>query len=238
MIENMNDEFVYDPVKGESERITLTKSGSAWLVIDRLPTELMKYSDDNYDELFDLHPDEMGKVMMENTEVTSFRWHQSYMNTPRRQGCERSYMFCGLENANINDPLPGSFVPFLAYMNQGKDFEYNQVVANWYQHGEDYIANHSDYTDTMIEGYAISSISLNEPSVDKNAQCRVLKFKPRAGPETDRNDALYRSVDIIQRHGTIVTMCGNTQAKFTHGVPKITVGQVPSRISLSFRQFK
>lgn len=233
--------FVYDPViKGESRHIQLTKSGSAWLVVDHLPEELSKYSDDNYAELFELHPEDVGKVMMGEKEVISSRWHKSYMKTPSRKGSEKSYMFCGLESTDINDPLPEKFVPFLEFMNQGKSVGYNQVVANWYQHGLHYIARHADYTQDMIEGFTIASISLNEPTVNEDAKCRVLTFKARVFDGVVPDDVCYPTVSIIQRHGTIVTMCGDTQDKFTHGIPKVLDGggDVPSRISLSFRQFK
>lgn len=234
--------FVYDPVnKGESRHIQLTKSGSAWLVIDHIPEELANYAADNYDELFRLHPEDMGKVVMGEKEVKSSRWHKCYMHTPPREGGEKSYMFCGLRNTDINDPLPEKFAPFLEFMNQGKEFGYNQVVANWYKNGTHYIARHADYTKTMIEGFTIASISLNDPSnMGEDAKCRVLTFKAKLVDGVVPDDICFHSVSIVQRHGTIVTMCGDTQELFTHGVPKITQDGVkfPSRISLSFRQFK
>ena len=39
----------------------------------------------------------------------------------------------------------------------------------------------------------------------------------------------------LLKHGLIITMCGNTQKEFKHGIEKTDHSVVP-RISLSFRQ--
>ncbi len=240
-------------VNQTKQTMKLTKSGSAWLEIEHLSDELKQFSNDHYTQLFNLHPKEKGKVMM-NThnnvyELKSSRWHQSYLNTPKRNtDCYGSYMFCGKDDSTINTPLPELFTPFHEHINKLKSRTYNQVVANWYQKGSDYLAFHSDYTQSMVENYNIVSISLNDPAADKDSKCRTLTFKPKGSNRIGQeNDTLYSKIHIVQNHGIIVTMCGDTQVKFTHGVKKmseVTVNKkapsqdkVHSRINLSFREY-
>lgn len=51
------------------------------------------------------------------------------------------------------------YVPFYAAIRR-KDERYNQVVANWYQDQNDYIAAHSDCQKGMIENASVCLVSL------------------------------------------------------------------------------
>jgi len=56
-------------------------------------------------------------------------------------------------------------------------------------------------------------------------------------PKNENIDYIYDKVNIVLKHGSIVTMCGTTQKEFKHGIEK-SEHEVGSRIGLSFRQFK
>ena len=245
-----NEILNYDPAtlqQDKSDIIHLTRDGSCWLKIEHLPTELAEYGLRCFDEMWQLHPEDRGKVMMHTGQVQSPRWHKSYLNTPKRNPDVRtSYMFSGVRDADINDPLPALFQPFLDYLNSSLKAgqTYNQVVGNWYADLKDYIAPHSDCEIGMIPDAMITTLTLNETDV-KVPRCFVVKPKKDALNQ----NLLYSRVNIPLRHGVIITMGGRTQKLFRHSVPKTVVqtqdvdklhlsDDVAKRISLSFRQFQ
>lgn len=68
-------------------------------------------------------------------------------------------MYSGFNTEHNNDELPEEFVPFYEAIRR-KDEKYNQVVANWYQDHNDYIAAHSDCQKGMIENASVCLVSL------------------------------------------------------------------------------
>ena len=77
--------------------------------------------------------------------------------------------------------------------------------------------------------YKIALLSLYPDSNPDNF--RYLQIKPKSSDVDSCVDVLNIRLD----HGSIITMCGQTQENFTHGIEK-TNANVSSRISLSFRQ--
>lgn len=218
----------------QSFRLDLTKSRSAWIKVAKLPEELCTYAQSNFDTLFNLHPVERGKVIMSHeyihNEIESTRWQASYLNTPKwDQLMETSYMFSGVEISQIPKKvvLPQEFRNFSDYMNQiGK---YNQVVANWYKDGNDFIAYHSDYSYGMPKDTDVAILSLHNHPDD----FRVFSIKAKQNETFD--DALFERIDIKVRHGCVLFMCGDTQYKFRHGLSKM---DTQSRsLSLTFRYY-
>ncbi len=231
--------------------IYLNKDLSSWVTIEHLPVELKQYGSDNFDSMFYLHPENRGKVLVFNkdetnpewNEIDCFRWSKSYLNTPKfdetvmksymfsgnNDNKPKSYMFAGNKDTNINDKLPEAFEPFYNYM-KTIDNKNNQVIANWYNDNNDYMPFHSDCEANMVKNHTIAMINLN---VNENDYpYRTFRIIPK-----DINDSLYNEVDIILRHGIVITMGGDTQTKFRHGVPKCYNENIGQRISLSFRQF-
>lgn len=233
--------FTIDPetlsISSPVHRIFLTNNGDSWIDIEYLPEDLQVYATENFDTLFNLRPLEYGKTLIYQKQVTSHRYHQSYLNTPKCyiDKVPTSYMFSGFNESNNQQDLPDAFQPFYQYMVNSKDSRYNQVVANWYQNGNDYIAQHSDCEIGMIENAVVSIMNFNA-SLEKS-HCRILKIKPKA---EDINESIYHEVHLLLRHACMVTMGGKFQQKFKHGVPKISVTNPASvpRFSLSFRQFQ
>ena len=219
------------------EKIYFTESKSAWITIEWLSEELMLFAKRNYQDLFRLHPVERGKVVMHDKETTSFRWHQSYLNTPHLDEVvfsHKSYMYSGKNNDN-NMPLPPQFEVFLDFLNvencASTEDKYNQVTANWYANGKDYIAAHSDCQINMKPQAGIAVLSFNE---DEN-NARKMIFTPRKLQKTE-NDSICSHVEVLLPHGCIITMFGDMQEKFRHRVPQ-NQDVLTSRISLTFRKF-
>jgi alkylated DNA repair dioxygenase AlkB len=104
----------------------------------------------------------------------------------------------------------------------------NQVIANWYEDKNDYIASHADCQKCMIDDAKISIISLYPNNDITNF--RFLEIKPK-----QTTNSLADIFKIRLDHGSIITMCGTTQDEFVHGVSKTNLDVLP-RISLSFRQ--
>lgn len=221
-------------VTKQSFRLDLTKSKSAWIEVARLPDDLSTYAQSNFDTLFQLHPAERGKVIMgqncNHNETESPRWHASYLNTPKWDKLlEASYMFSGVKGSHMPKKidLPQEFSPFFDYMTQiGK---YNQVVANWYKDGNDFIAYHSDYSYGMPKDTDVAILSL----YDNPDDFRVFSIKAKHNETFD--DVLFERIDLKVRHGCILFMCGDTQQKFRHGLPKMDTQS--RRLSLTFRYY-
>lgn len=231
-----DDTIVYViPSKDTScQTIYLTKSKSAWITITWLSDELINYSQNQYQSLFNLHPNERGKVVLHEDEVQSSRWHKSYLNTPIRKAihAKKSYMYAGKELIDNDLSLPNLFQPFLNFINKTERIDqYNQVIVNWYLNGQDYIAAHSDCQIDMKPNAGISIITLCE----KEEHFRELRFTPKKINGTE-NDAIYNHVKIATIHGSIITMHGDTQSKFRHKIPK-ALNIDTSRISITFRKF-
>jgi alkylated DNA repair dioxygenase AlkB len=107
------------------------------------------------------------------------------------------------------------------------DSKYNHVMANWYENKDDYISYHSDCEIGVVDDGEVSIISLY-----RGPKCRTLSIIPK----NKSVDFCHDTVEIVMRHGSIVTMCGDMQKKFKHGIKKES-DEVEPRISLSFRQF-
>ncbi|NME71250.1 alpha-ketoglutarate-dependent dioxygenase AlkB [Flammeovirga aprica] len=231
-IEVGNSLCIFPSDNKETKKIYLTKSGSAWITIDWLSEELIEYSQINYGKLFGLHPVERGKVIMYGKEMTSSRWHQSYLKTPQHDiKAKRSYMYAGIKPYE-ELPLPSEFQVYLDFVNEHeKENKYNQAIVNWYADGSDFIAEHSDCQIGMKANAGISIISLCE---DVNS-FRELRFTAK-NLKHKENDNLYKHVKIAARNGSIITMHGDIQEKFRHKIPKSS-GLNSSRISLTFRKF-
>ena len=209
----------------------LSADGSAWIIESKLSKELLEYANENFNNLFELHPKKMGRIVMEK-EVISKRYHQSFMNSPKldERFDHNSYMFCGLDQ-NANNDVPLLFKHFLKYINQIQLLNnkplYNQVTINWYESGENYIPYHADTEIGMIENNPTICILSLGGELD-NKPTRTLKFICKKNTT--------RRYDFACYNGGLVTMYGKANKDFRHGVAK--VDKSSPRISISFRQFK
>ncbi|CAD0082027.1 unnamed protein product [Aureobasidium vineae] len=204
-----------------TQQINLSDDGASYITMNTLPEDLKTYGANAFDTLFNLHPEERGRVQMQTGEVESPRWHKSYLNTPAHDpALHYSYMFSGQDDSANHDPLPDAFLPFLEYVNRD-NAGYDQVVINWYKDGQDFTAQHSDCEVGMEEDADIVIISLGDERI----------FKIRA-KHLEHEEALK----VPLPHASILTMGGHTQKFFRHGVPKSNSKE--PRISITFRKFK
>ena len=219
--------------------IELTKTGTAQIRLSKLSDEMSRFTRENFDKMFEMHPENRGRVLMRNNEVESSRWHQSYLNTPKFKEevhGERSYMYSGREP--VVQDLPQEFRRVLDYFNElettGEE-KYNQVIVNWYLNGNDYTAAHSDCEIDMVENAPIVIISIQGKTDDHLN--RTLVVKPQLYFRQQGGDYIHEKYDILMPHGTVVEMCGDMQQKFTHKLPKESP-EFPPRISITLRKFK
>jgi alkylated DNA repair dioxygenase AlkB len=209
-----------------ASRISLTADGLSWVDVYKLPQELIPNKEE-LAKIWDLHPEEKGKVKIYGKDQTTPRWHQSYL---------MPYKFSGVEHEAL--PLPSEVSKYLDFANNsayvsmnGTVTPFNMCLINWYADGNHYIGFHSDDESEMVktkEGHSVVySISFG--------QTRTFRLKPRA----NRPD--HYSKDILMPHGTVLVMGGACQSTHKHAVPKVAgqKGQMLGRrINLTFRQFK
>jgi alkylated DNA repair dioxygenase AlkB len=217
------------PEQSNCQIIKLNESGTAFIMINYLPNSIKEYLLDNFDTMWALHPETKHKIIMYENEVEVFRYSKSYLKTPTDLEITKthSYMYSGFDTSDNNSDLPEQFVQVYNHM-LNQDSKYNQVIANWYEDSNDYIAPHADCTKCMIPGAKISIVSIY-PTEDPSSY-RYLTVVPKYGKYSEKSIKKIR-LD----HGTIVTMCGTTQKEFLHSVDKCDV-PISRRISLSFRQ--
>ena len=211
------------------KKINLTEDGSSYITIKYLPQNLIDTIESTFEDMWNLHPKERHKIIMFGKEVTVPRYSQSYMNTPCDTSIvdHKSYMYSGFNTQSNKQDLPDQFKLYLKHM-QSLDSRYNQVITNWYQNNSDMIAMHSDCQLKMIKDAKISIISMYENSNTDNF--RIFNLKPKVNVDSKQD---IFSIRLDQ--GMILTMHGQTQDQFTHGIGS-EVFDKGRRISVSFRQ--
>lgn len=183
---------------------------NSWLDEGDLPEKLTE----NFDTLYNLHPDEYGKIIIFGKKIDTPRYQQTY---------GRDYTFSGINHAPLE--LPDEFKPFLEWANSLDYGPFNQVLVNWYANGNHYIGAHSDDERQLIKHSPIVSISLGATRTFR------LRKKGESG--------IFK--DILMPDGTVLVMGGKFQSEFKHEVPKINGKKghgVGRRINITFRQFE
>jgi len=231
-LKHFNGKLIYEKkynLDKKPRAIQLNELGTSYILIDYLPQKLEELGLKTFNDMWNLHPSEKHKIIHYKKEIEVYRYSQSYLNTPTNLDHVEysSYMYSGYDTSKNNIELPNLFKPFYDHMTQ-LDNKYNQVIANWYDDNNDFIAKHSDCTRNIIENPKISILSLN-PSISNNN--RYLHIRPKK----KNLQSLEDNILIELTHGSIITMCGDTQKEFVHSINKQT-DFCPKRISLSFRQ--
>ncbi len=192
--------------------------------IDTLSPGMLNYANMNYNEMFNICPLEYSEVIEKDKVLSRRRYHKSYMRTPvyNKELCKNNaYMFSG-HNSDNNQELPAIFQPFLKFINDKYNTDYNQVTINWFKSGSDYIPIHKDYRNGIDEKCDIIIISLGD-----SRTFRVKKIN---------NNNIKSNVDYNVKNGDIVKI----DTHCLHGVPQIPDNDCQakhSRISISFRRY-
>lgn len=210
---------------------------SSYIKFTKLPDEYLNYSFYNYHKMSELikTPDK-SKVLVYNknitnpkyNEITTNRWFKSYLNTPKVPNyINKSYMFSGYEKKEVEEKLPDIFNPIYQFFKR-IDNRYNQIVINYYEREHDSIALHSDWDDNMINNYVISILTLNKNN-NKNRYFSIVS------KNNNNND---KCIKIELLDGLIITMGGNFQKNYRHGISRISQSNnLNERLGITFRQF-
>ncbi|MDF1663272.1 MAG: alpha-ketoglutarate-dependent dioxygenase AlkB [Planctomycetota bacterium] len=173
--------------------------------------ESLAFSQDDFQALWDMHPEEYHVIRMPTGLVRTPRWQQAY-------GAD--YHYTGRVNRAL--PLPGALRPLLSWARHNVDRRLNGLLLNWYD-GDlgHYIGKHRDSTKNMLEGCPILTISLGA--------ARTFRLRPwRMGKGFQ---------DFPMVDGTSFIMPYNTNLHWTHEVPK-RKSEKGLRISITARGFK
>jgi alkylated DNA repair dioxygenase AlkB len=208
--------------------VALTSNSSSYVHITTLPPDLLSYSSRVYNQLWNMHPEKRGVVILHNWNSNSYRYHESFGATPKYNPETRySFMFHGKPDSENNQeikPIPDIIKPYLNFVNSigEKKGMYNQVVVNWYVDGQDFIAMHSDCTLGM---------SCTDVTILSLGTTRNFTLKPRM---KTCFHSLQKEYTIPCTNGTLVQMLGKCQDEFRHGVAR-DPDWTESRISITFR---
>ena len=162
----------------------------------------------DFDKLWSLHPPEYGQIKIYGKLINTPRYTQSYL---------QSYNYSGMLHPAIDLPL--DFEPFLMWTHKLFEEKFNQVLVNWYEHGEHYIGAHTDNEPQIIKDSPILSISLGAE--------RVMRIRFKETKEIVE--------DIVLENKSYIIMCGSMQKYYTHEIIKSNTND--KRISLTFRMF-
>jgi len=184
---------------------------NSWIDFGILPQSIQY----DFEELWNLHPENYNQVKIMGKIVDTPRWQQTY---------GRDYNYTGMQHEAL--PMPAQITPFLEYASKiYPDFEFNQILINWYENGLHYIGAHSDNTKPLVEDSPIISISLGQE--------RIFRIKEKETKTTIK--------DIVLKDKMCLTMGGAFQRYYTHEVPKVNGKkgeQLGRRINITFRCFK
>lgn len=190
-----------------------------------------------------------GNVLGRDDEVNGFQdsfWGLS-MEHPNAGDYGSSGSYYGSNSLNREDNLsfnlPYQFQPFETYVKQafsdvqskfrgdGKGwFEYNQIVVNWFEDGNDYIPLHSECT-KQSKHKSIVTIFLTEALCEDEA--RIIRFIP--SPTVQDNSNLFLALNITTINGAILTTGGKLQDMFLHADLRISDRPISRAMSITFR---
>lgn len=127
-----------------------------------LPAYLM-FDDEQFEELWNEHPDSFHEIMMHGRLVKTPRWQQAY---------GMDYHYTGNVNRALDAPL--QLEPLLRWCQETFDERLNGILLNWYDGSlGHYIGAHRDSTVNMHDGAPIVTVSLGGE--------RVFRLRPWNG---------------------------------------------------------
>lgn len=122
-------------------------------------------------------------------------------------------------------PIPKELQELYDWVRNSEYGPFNQMMINWYQHGQHFIRAHRDDEKPLVPNSPILSISI--------AATRTFRIRDYSTKKIVK--------DILMPNGTVLVMGGKFNTQFTHEVPKIggekgkTIGR---KINITFRRFK
>lgn len=207
------------------ERYILQKP-ECWVVSYPTVPKGLELTAEQYDDLWDTHPEEHGKVRVYGKEHDAPRYFATY---------GKSYTFSKTEHhaLPLDNPMLVRMLDWVDRHAHHKfdvpdDVHYNQVLVNWYVDGNHYIGAHSDSEKELVENMPIYSFSYGAE--------RVFRISAKDKEETvGINGEKY--LDISMPDGSLLVMGGRMQKHYKHEVPK-SKKVTTSRINITMRIFK
>jgi len=205
------------------KRVLLNEKGTSWVDSFQLSDEL-KLDNKQFEELWSLHPEELGQVKLYGKTIDTPRWQQSY---------GQPYRFSGMNHEAL--PVPPPVQRYLDYANSlpqyqmGNGVQFNMALLNWYQDGRHHIGYHSDDESQMIKSAqgetVVFSLSFG--------QQRPLSLKPK-------KDTEGKELKVEMANNSVLVMGGLCQKTHKHAVPKVAGKKgaaMGRRINVTFRMF-
>lgn len=187
------------------------------LVKYKVSKKLLRYSREDFDNLWKIHPENYNKIKIFDKIVETPRWQQSY---------GKDYYFSGMNHAGLK--VPKLLKKYLKWSNkwlekhyENCDYKFNQILVNWYDGGKHYIGPHSDDIKQLVKGSPILCISLGctrEFIITNKITKQVVK-------------------SVLIENGSWLSMENNTQYNYKHEIKK-DKNIVGKRISITFRVFR
>lgn len=162
-----------------------------------------------FETLWEMHPDEYHEIMMHGRLVKTPRWQQAY---------GRDYQYTGRANEAL--PVPALLQPLHKWCREQIDEGLNGLLLNWYDGSlGHYIGRHRDSTVDVVVGSPIVTISFGEE--------RVFRLRPWKG---------QGFIDFPTKDGSLFVMPYETNLAWTHEVPS-RAKDTGKRISVTLRAF-
>lgn len=200
----------YDEELEEYEEVFYPLTSDSYYIRTRLPDRLL-LSENEFEELWNMHPEDFSKFNIRGKEIDTPRWSENY---------GKDYKFSGTNHEGKPIPRKGIVKRLLDWVNSREDTEYNEVLINWYQDGRHYIGAHSDDERQLRPGANIYTISYGAT--------RDFILHPKFG-----GDNIIESLS----DGDVLIMAGDCQREYKHSLPKRLRVKEP-RISVTLRSFK
>ena len=163
-----------------------------------------------FEQLWNLHPEEFHDVKIMDKVVKTPRWQQAY---------NKSYEYTG--SVNVALQVPELLQPYWGWCRERIDERLNALLLNWYD-GKlgHYIGKHRDSVTNMIDGAPIVTVSFGEE--------RKFRFRPWRGTGF---------TDFATTNGSVFIVPYATNLAWTHEVPASKKYQ-GCRISFTVRAFE
>ena len=190
--------------------------GDSWIWVIPKIDERIRMTEAEYQEIWNVRPQNRPKGKMFGKEITFPRWHTTYGQT---------YKFNGMDEEAQDITTHPYFKKIMKWVRghsgilYGKRQAYRQLLVNWYGNGDDYIGPHSDDEPGLVKNSAIYSFSFGQ------ARDFVVKSK----------DGEFRKV-FKMTNNSLIIMGGEMQKYYKHSVPKRSVKKcAKTRINMTMR---
>ena len=190
------------PVNGEN---------TCHILKDSIPDHLTLDSD-QFDELWNLHPEEHSTIMIHGKPVRVPRWDKSY---------ERDYVFSGQKSHASGQPTPEILLQYLTWVQANVCDSANGIFVNWHDGSlGHYHGAHRDSTRGLVTGTPITTISFGEQ--------RTLRMRPFP--------AKSPFVNFDFQDGQAIVIPWTTNQHWYHEIPKSKRNK-GLRVSITIRSF-